>query len=93
MITILTALWIIGLYEITQLGQPLHFLRKILDKVGLKDGEARTWYYPVLYCPPCMSSLHGLLVWLTFGGELYLLPLHLIATYGLVSYIRNHWYD
>jgi len=88
------ALWIIGVYEVTQDGEPLHFIRAMLDKVGLNQyGSPKTWYKPVLGCAKCMSSVHSLLWWFVFPMPLVYLALQILTTYGIVRFIRNQWYE
>ena len=95
---ILAAFFIMGLYRITTVGEPLNFVRRLLDRFGMKDDGPRLWYYPVLYCPPCMSSLWGTAVLAAFCA-LYgwhwavFLPFHLLATYGAVSWLNQQFYD
>ena len=85
---------------------PLRRVRWWLDRWGLRwigkgayaYPEGKTWYYPVLYCPVCMSSLWGSLFYagawaLTGAGAWWLLwtPVHVLATYALVNFIWTRW--
>jgi hypothetical protein len=110
---ILNALFILGLYKATQEDGPLSFIREFMDKWGMRHHhyggmyndplsvptEAKTWYYPVLYCPVCMSSLWGTVgfsIALVITGAwslAWLLPFHVLATYGAVYWLQNQMYD
>lgn len=109
LIPFLAAFFINGLYEVTQEDQPLYFIRKFFDKFGMHPNEyddlyqipempteAKTWYYPFLYCPACMSSFWGGSIFVVYslftGVTMWLLPFHVITTYGIVVYLRNQWY-
>lgn len=95
---ILSSLFSLGLYYVTQKGEPLYFIRRVLDKIGLKNsGEGRTWYYPILFCPVCMSSFHSVVVYLVFHflswATLYELPMIIICVYALNHFYVNQLYD
>lgn len=106
---IVNAFFILGLYWATggdtegDTG-PLRRLRWFLDRWGTYyEGTSpygwyvgRKWYYPVLYCPVCMSSLWGTLfyagAWAVMGagwGWLLWTPVHVLTTYGLVSFLHT----
>ena len=95
------ALFILGLYWITSEDNLLHGVRRFLDRWGLdKDGEGRTWYYPVLYCYQCMSSVWGILffvgaVWLTGStwNALWWLPVHVLGTFGTVEFLWARYHN
>ena len=88
---------ITAVYRLTEEDEPLYFIRAALDRVLLdKQGyEARTIYYPILYCVYCMSSLWGVAVYMAANGVQLTLPylgglvLHVLLTYGLVWFINT----
>jgi hypothetical protein len=87
--SIAVAFWVIGVYEVTQEGEPLHFIRRALDRVCRQSW----WYKPILDCPACMSSFHSLYIWFLFPLPLLYLAAQIIITYGIIRFIRNQWYQ
>jgi hypothetical protein len=92
----ITALLITAVYRLTEEDEPLYFIRTALDRLLLnKYYEARTIYYPILYCVYCMSSLWGVAVYMAANGVQLTLPylgglvLHVLLTYGLVWFINT----
>jgi hypothetical protein len=89
---LLSTLLIYGVSHITEEGWPLYFVRKWMDGIGLRD-EPRTWYYPVLYCSRCMSSLWTAGVYfLTTApswATLYEIPICMLGTFGAVYFLTN----
>jgi hypothetical protein len=94
---ILSTLVILGVWHITQEDYPLHFVRRFLDRVGMirfdapYADEAKTWYYPVLYCVRCMSSVWGAALFFILPNtpDVWLLPFHVLAVFGLVWVVSN----
>jgi hypothetical protein len=83
---------------------PLSFVRAFTDRFGMghyngnpeRDKCAKRWYYPIFYCVYCMSSVWGVLFFvaamLVEGwplASLAWLPVHLIATYGIVRWAKD----
>jgi len=82
---LISAFWITGAYRVTRRGEPLAF-------IGNLFGTAR-WQKPLLTCPHCMSSIHGgIIAMLAYPvDQWYLVPVNIIITYGIVSYVQNQW--
>lgn len=58
---LINALLILFIHGITCEGFPFYFVRKWLDKLWVDEcGTAKWYYYPILYCVYCMSSIYGL---------------------------------
>lgn len=80
-----------------QFGMHHDYYGGIYDDPIAIPTEAKMWYYPFLYCPACMSSFWGGSIFVVYslftGVTMWLLPFHVIATYGIVVYLRNQWYN
>ena len=64
LLVLFTSAWTLGLYFATYEGQILHGPKLWCEKVL---GEY--WAKPVLGCPYCMPSIHGLLICAAFHGK------------------------
>lgn len=54
------SLWCFGIYKLfDDLLNPIAV--RIEDKIGLQ------WCKPLFYCPPCMASVHGVILCIIFG--------------------------
>lgn len=80
------SLWIWGVFCLFSEGYLLHFIASKAEK----DGVPRWITKPAFGCPPCMSSLHGLIIGLpTFGLSAQAL-LFIVCLCGL-NFIIKSW--
>ncbi len=93
------ALFIIGLYAITQEGMIFHFLRKPFIKPAASELEEEEYHLPFLFkpfigCPTCMASVHSTYFYWFFQEwsiqNLYVYPFYVIALAGLNALLHKY---
>jgi len=100
-IVLFTSLFVIGTYEVTRKGEPLHFVRRFLDRFFTdKQNNPSIFYYPILHCPMCMSSLYGTTIFVVYKNWNYIklindnieyfviIPI-VICCYGFISIVYD----
>jgi len=83
---ILNSLMIFGVNALFTEGM---IFAKLRNKMLLKIKE--NYLKPLFLCPPCMSSVWGLIGWFVFyNGSIILLPFYCLSLCGLVILILNY---
>lgn len=96
-----TALFVNGLHIATQQNMILHFVKRWLDSIFIKQSLAANapkvskLYYPLLYCIKCMPSVYGAiicLVFLPFGWHLLIsIPVVVICSVTLSTILHSQY--
>jgi len=87
---ILNALWILGFSKLFEAGM---IFEEIDVWIMTKLNVNHHWLLkPVYACPPCMSSIHGLIGAVFFGIPFILIPVYIVMLAGLLSFAQKLMY-
>ncbi len=78
---LIISLWCIGLTLLTEKGWPLFFVTQLEERYELFN---YTLWKPLFGCVYCMSSVHGLCLWLAFQPVTLLeLPVSIVIAFAI----------
>ena len=85
------SLWCMGISLLQESGWPLHFIHRLEERYEL---YRYTLWKPIFGCVYCMSSVHGLCLWLAFEPVTLLeLPVSVVIAYVVSRFIYPKFND
>lgn len=88
---LIISFWCIGITLLQEQGWPLHFIHELEEKHELYNLQI---WKPLFGCVYCMSSVHGLCLWLAFQPVTILeLPVSVVIAYTITRFLYPKFND